>query len=175
MKLNKLQVSVLSVILTGLLQCSYSWAAGAAGGAAGAAGAGTVGAGSPAGTTGGATNGTVGNGATTNGVSPNGATPNAPGAGATGTGNPAVTPPARPTVNPNQPASPTGQDLNPTTNPGSKDMNRVDPNTRDTRARNSMNNSTTTVPPVPNNGCYSVAGQPTSGGSDCVPTGATPR
>lgn len=163
MKLNKLQVSVLSVILTGLLQCSYSWAAGAAGGAAGAA--------SPTGTTGGATNGTVGNGATTNGVSPNGAAPNA-----TGAGNPGVTPPTRPTVNPNQPASPTGQHLNPTTNPGRKDMNRVDPNTRDTRAGNSVNNSTTTaVPPVPNNGCYSVAGQPTSGGSDCVPTGATPR
>lgn len=173
MKSNKLQVSVLSVVLTGLLQCSYGWAGGTG---AGAAGAGT-GAGNPAGTTGGATNGTVGNGATTNGVSPNGTTPNATGTGAAGTGvgNPADTP-ARPGVNPTQPASPTGQDLNPTTNPGRRDMNRVDPNTRDTRARNSTNNSTTTaVPPVPNNGCYSVAGQPTSGGSDCVPTGALPR
>ncbi|HSH87445.1 MAG TPA: hypothetical protein VK958_09380 [Methylophilus sp.] len=159
MKLNKLQVSVLSVLLTGVLQCSYSWAGGAAG------------AGNPAGATGGATNGTVGNGATTNGVSPNGAAP-----GTTGTGNAGVAAPARPTVNPNQPTSPTGQDINPTANPARKDMNRVDPNTRDTRAGNNMNNTNTrTVPPVPDNGCQSIAGQPTTGGGDCMPTTATPR
>lgn len=174
MKLTKLHISVASVVLTGLLQCSYGWA----GGAAGAAGAGAAGSGAanPAGTTGGATNGAAGNGATTNGASPNGATQNSTGAASTGAGNSGATPVTRPAVNPNQPASPTGRDLNPTANPGRKDMNRVDPNTRDTRAGNNMNNSgTTAVPPASANGCYSVAGQPTSGGSDCVPTGSSPR
>jgi hypothetical protein len=93
MKPSKLQISVVSLALAGLLQCSFVWA-----------GAAAPGTGNP-----GATTGTVGNAAVTDGVSPNGATPGAtPGP----TGNPSPTTPVRPVVNPpTQPTTSTGQDV----------------------------------------------------------------
>lgn len=164
MKLSKIQVSVISVVFTGLLHCSYGWAGGAAGGPTGGAGAGAA---NPAGATGGATNGTVGNGATTDGISPNGATP-----GATGNGNPGTITPARPAVNPNPPTPSSGQDVRQPANPARRDLNRVDPTSRDTRAGSNANNSQN-VQPAPNNTCYTIDGQPT-GSSQCG-TSATPN
>lgn len=130
MKLSKLQASVLSVVFTGLLHCSYGWAGGAAAGATGGAGAGAA---NPAGATGGATNGTVGNGATTDGISPNGATPGAtPGP----TGNTSTNTPVRPAANPNPPMPSSGQDIRQPANPARRDLNRVDPINPDTRKGN---------------------------------------
>jgi hypothetical protein len=107
MKSSNLKLSLISVALAGLLQCSLVWA-GAAAPSSGNPG-GSTGAGATSSTGAGATYGTVGNGAVTDGVSPNGATPGAtPGP----TGNPSPTTPVRPVVNPpTQPSTSTGQDV----------------------------------------------------------------
>jgi hypothetical protein len=143
MKLTKLSLPFVSVLLLGSLQLSMAWAGGAAGvgaGAGGNAGAAGVGAG---------VNGAAGVGAGGN-------------AGANGNAGAAV-PANRPTVDPNQPAAPAGQNQNRPA-PLRKDMKQVDPANRDTRARG---NNTTTVPPASNNTCTTIDGQTVSG-SQCT-------
>jgi hypothetical protein len=175
MKLTKLSLPIVSVLLLGSLQLSTAWAGGAAGGATGAAGVG-AGAGGSTGAAG------VGAGAGGN-AGANGVGVGAGGnAGAAGVGvdvngnagaNGAVVPNGSTTnrtgVNPNQPAAPAGQTQN-NPAPVRKDINRVDPANRDTRARS----NTSTVPPATNNTCTTIDGQMASG-SQCTATGATPN
>jgi hypothetical protein len=175
MKLTKLSLPIVSVLLLGSLQLSTAWAGGAAGGATGAAGVG-AGAGGNTGAAG------VGAGAGGN-AGANGVGVGAGGnAGAAGVGvdvngnagaNGAVVPNGSTTnrtgVNPNQPAAPAGQTQN-NPAPVRKDINRVDPANRDTRARS----NTSTVPPATNNTCTTIDGQMASG-SQCTATGATPN
>jgi hypothetical protein len=175
MRLTKLSLPIVSVLLLGSLQLSTAWAGGAAGGATGAAGVG-AGAGGNTGAAG------VGAGAGGN-AGANGVGVGAGGnAGAAGVGvdvngnagaNGAVVPNGSTTnrtgVNPNQPAAPAGQTQN-NPAPVRKDINRVDPANRDTRARS----NTSTVPPATNNTCTTIDGQMASG-SQCTATGATPN
>lgn len=186
MKLTKLSLPIVSVLLLGTLQLSTAWAGGAAGGATGAAGVGAgaggntgaagvgAGAGGNAGANGvgvgaGGNAGAAGVGVDVNGnagangaVVPNGTTTNGTTGGSATTTN-------RPGVNPNQPAAPAGQTQN-NPAPVRKDINRVDPANRDTRARS----NTSTVPPATNNTCTTIDGQMASG-SQCTATGATPN
>ncbi|MFD0912786.1 hypothetical protein [Methylophilus luteus] len=175
MKLTKLSLPFVSVLLLGSLQLSTAWAGGAAGGATGAAGVGagaggnTGAAGVGAGAGGNAGANGVGVGAGGNagaagvGVDVNG------NAGANGSVVPNGSTTNRTGVNPNQPAAPAGQTQN-NPAPVRKDINRVDPANRDTRARS----NTSTVPPATNNTCTTIDGQMASG-SQCTATGATPN
>lgn len=177
MKLTKLSLPIVSVLLLGSLQLSTAWAGGAAGGATGAAGVGAgaggntgaAGVGAGAGGNAGANGVGVGAGAGGNagaagvGVDVNG------NAGANGAVVPNGSTTNRTGVNPNQPAAPAGQTQN-NPAPVRKDINRVDPANRDTRARS----NTSTVPPATNNTCTTIDGQMASG-SQCTATGATPN
>jgi hypothetical protein len=171
MKLTKLSLPFVSVLLLGSLQLSTAWAGGAAGVGAGAGGnAGAAGVGAGAGGNAGAAG--VGAGAGVNGAAGVGVGGNA---GANGVAVPngatggSAAPANRPTVDPNLPAAPAGQDQNRPA-PLRKDMKQVDPANRDTRARS---NNTTTVPPASNNTCTTIDGQTVSG-SQCT-SAATPN